>query len=270
MLNLHELEQRWLRYKIKSYLPYIAIFLSLAVILSTLSIFFQEPMIVKAKKIVPVKPKIVEQQEVPKEKILIKKVAPKSVQKVIIEEVPRKKAQHEEQITLSPSLGFMKRMQTDLQPYYRKEQSSAQTQSPRHFQKELTLPEENNIADITVDKQEQKQVNTIKHISIKRENTANDISEILQRFKKNNNPALSLFVAKKYYELGNYRLARNYALITNNINQGIDASWLIFAKSLVKLGKKDKAIQILKEYIGSSHSSSAKILLDEIRSGKFI
>ena len=79
-------------------------------------------------------------------------------------------------------------------------------------------------------------------ISIKRQNTHEDIQHVIKRFKKSNNPALSLFVAKKYYELENYNAAYNYALITNELNNDIEESWIIFTKSLVKLGKKDKAI----------------------------
>jgi len=55
----------------------------------------------------------------------------------------------------------------------------------------------------------------------------------------------------------------------NDINKEIESSWIIFAKSAVKLGKKRQAINSLNQYISKSHSSSAKILLDEIRSGKF-
>ena len=78
-----------------------------------------------------------------------------------------------------------------------------------------------------------------------------------------------ILIAKKYYELGEYHKAYNYALITNQIDRDIEASWIIFAKSLVKLKQKDMAIKTLKQYLESSHSSSAKILLDEILSGKF-
>jgi tetratricopeptide (TPR) repeat protein len=107
------------------------------------------------------------------------------------------------------------------------------------------------------------------HIIIERKETKNDINEIIKRFKKNHNPALSLFIAKKYYELGDYHKAYNYALITNQINEDIEDSWIIFAKSLVKMKKKNTAVKTLREYIRYSHSSSAEILLNEILSGKF-
>ncbi|RLA73513.1 MAG: hypothetical protein DRG78_22425, partial [Epsilonproteobacteria bacterium] len=83
------------------------------------------------------------------------------------------------------------------------------------------------------------------------------------------NPALSLFIAKKYYELGEYRKSYNYSLKTNNINNDIEASWIIFAKSLVKLDEKKMAVKILKKYISHSDSNRAQLLLNNILSGKF-
>ncbi|MDQ1244960.1 MAG: hypothetical protein QG565_1301 [Campylobacterota bacterium] len=96
-----------------------------------------------------------------------------------------------------------------------------------------------------------------------------DIAHVIKRFNVNHNPALSLFVAKKYYQLGDYEQAYNYALITNDINNNIEESWLIFSKSLVKINKKEMAIETLKKYISHSHSSQARQLLDEIQAGKF-
>ena len=106
-------------------------------------------------------------------------------------------------------------------------------------------------------------------ISINKENTFQDIQQVIKRFKINNNPALSLFVAKKYYELKQYNKSYNYALITNEINPNIEASWIIFAKSLVKLKEKKMAITTLEKYIEHSNSNNAKILLNNIKSGKF-
>ncbi|MBU4110699.1 CDC27 family protein, partial [bacterium] len=96
-----------------------------------------------------------------------------------------------------------------------------------------------------------------------------DIEEIITRFKKNNNPALSLFIAKKYYELGEYRNAYNYSLITNELNKDIEASWILFAQSLVKLNEKDKAVKVLRDYIKHTNSNRANLLLNDILSGKF-
>lgn len=106
-------------------------------------------------------------------------------------------------------------------------------------------------------------------ISIARRDAQKDIADVIKRFNTNHNPALSLFVAKQYYQIGDYEQAYNYALITNDINNNIEESWIIFAKSLVQLGKKEQAIQTLQKYLSQSNSSQARQLLDEINTGKF-
>jgi tetratricopeptide (TPR) repeat protein len=106
-------------------------------------------------------------------------------------------------------------------------------------------------------------------MTIRRNKDGDDLKDVIRRFKVNNSPALSLFIAKKYYQMGDYQKSYNYALITNQINSNIESSWIIFAKSLAKLGKKEMAISMLKQYIDNSHSSRAKILLEELKSGKF-
>ncbi|MEJ2469241.1 MAG: hypothetical protein P8Y51_09345, partial [Campylobacterales bacterium] len=104
---------------------------------------------------------------------------------------------------------------------------------------------------------------------IQRENDMKDIQDVIARFKKNKNPVLSLFVAKRYYQIGNFQQAYNYALITNELDSGIEDSWLIFAKSLYKLDQKDMAIKTLKTYVQDSSSVKAKITLDQMEKGTF-
>lgn len=108
---------------------------------------------------------------------------------------------------------------------------------------------------------------TPEKITINKENS--DIQDVIKRFNINKNPALSLFLAKRYYQLAEYENSYNYALTTNGIDSKIDESWIIFAKSLVKLNQRDKAIQTLEQYVSSSKSQNARIFLDDLKSGKF-
>lgn len=269
MLNVIELERRWLRYKVKSYIPHLSIVISLLIISLLIFTFSSnQENSVKTKKAVPVidtplaKPADIIQKpkEMPKPTVVHK---PIEVIQTITEVVPHKS----QKIKLEPSLDFMKKMNNSANPYYRSEPSinnyNAPYEKPTQTEKKtITQKKEVVYEEIRKEKTQQK-------INIKRQNTQNDIYDIIKRFKKNNNPALSLFVAKKYYELENYRQAYNYALMTNKINKEIETSWIIFAKSLVKLGKKDKATKTLKEYVKHSNSNRASILLDEIQSGKF-
>jgi len=289
MLNIVELEQRWLRYKIKSYIPHAVIVVSLIVIGSVIFLFSSEKEERKPQEqnitIVKTIPKIekkVEKKEIVKEAVVVTKKEeikeePKKVQ-TLAKPIPQKTTEEPTQVKLMPSLDFMKKMQESMQPYYR-ENESRENQSNREIkeskkslpQRETLQNQEEESAPVAAAPKPHIEKKTISHnkIEITRKNTQNDIYEIIERFKKNNNPALSLFVAKKYYELGEYKQSYNYALITNGINKNIESSWIIFAKSLVKLGEKEKAIKTLKKYIKQSHSNRAKILLDEIRSGKF-
>lgn len=96
-----------------------------------------------------------------------------------------------------------------------------------------------------------------------------ELRGVIKRFNNNKNPALSLFVAKKYYEKGNYKESYTYALETYNLNPNIEDGVLLYSQSLVKLGKSDKAISKLKLYIKKSGSIKAKTLLNEIQKGNF-
>ena len=92
--------------------------------------------------------------------------------------------------------------------------------------------------------------------------------EVAQRFRETRDTDDSLFLAKAYYNQGDYKKAAYWALQTNNVDSNIEESILIFAKAKVKLGKKHEAIRILSKYIKQSDSTEAKILLQKIKKGK--
>ncbi len=276
MLNTRDLEQRWLRYKIKFYIPHFIIFTSIIVISIIVLTFFNSDK--KNIKELPqeINQTLIEMQTDKEVTIKTPKTAlTKEVTEVIkidYKETPiiAPKIQEnklsnieDNSLKLAPSLDFMKSMQHSTLPYY-KEEPAIENEGVS-----VIIEEVQELEPVEEIQQEAVAEEEIKQIIIKRRDASSDIRDIIKRFKKNNNPALSLFVAKKYYELGEYHKAYNYALITNQIDRDIDASWIIFAKSLVKLKQKDMAIKTLKQYLESSHSSSAKILLDEIISGKF-
>lgn len=283
MLNLVELESRWLRYKIKSYMPYTIILVSLCITFIILTLIFNNndtnELQVNSKKELPLEIQAQEKKQI--EDKILEPTYEREEKKVKDEEKTKEytklkeiKQQSDTPKTLVPSMEFIKGMKNSSQPYY-EDSDDFEAQGEQEPIEEIVIQ---NRPEIQVENQtlenkfvEEKVVEKeiSKKILIKRKNTQDDIVDVIKRFKKNNNPALSLFIAKKYYELGDYRNAYNYALITNEINRDIESSWLIFSKSLVKLGKKKLAAQTLREYTKKSHSDSARILLDEIESGKF-
>ena len=264
MHNIHELEQRWKKYKIKTFIPYI-ITLVFSVILVIALIFINN-----TKKNIPTN------QNIEKAKFVIEKsIAPKpNVQTqnykedIVKNSIIEKKVSLDEKLVLSPSLDFMKKLRTDsVNSYdnnfankqkYKKNTAEVKKKKPV---KQKPVKQKTYVKKQTKDKKP--------NINISSKETQNDIQHVIKRFKKNNNPALSLFVAKKYYKLGNYKKAYNYALITNQINNDIEDSWIIFAKSLVKMKKKNLAIKTLSKYVKHSHSGNARVLLDDIKAGKF-
>jgi len=249
MLNLIDLEKRWLRYKIKSYIPHIAIATSsiLIIILTFIILNLKDNTKKQVDKIVPIK----------KEKVAKITLLPKV--KITKHKIETKQKSTIKKMELHPSFDFLKDIQSSSLPYYYDKQQAKKTSK---------IIEEKVTKEKVIVQEKPKKIKKHK-IIIQRKETRNDINTIIQRFKKNNNPALSLFVAKKYYEIGNYHQSYNYALITNQINQDIEDSWIIFAKSLAKLGKRKKAMDTLKKYVKVSDSSNAQILLEEIASGKF-
>jgi len=254
MLNLRELESRWMKYKIKSFIPHFIIVISVILIFIILQVIFNlnstsssrpfvDNIALKGKTLLPL----------PKKSEASKK---DTIQTVLA-------TTNTPSLKLEPSLNFMKNIQDTTLPYYSNEPQKKTKRVQQVRQKKVYTQ-----AKVTRKVVHQKK-SEVHKITIHRKETKDDIKNVIARFKKNNNPALSLFIAKKYYELSNYRQAYNYALITNQINSEIEDSWLIFAKSLVKLKKKEMAMRTLQKYISNTQSNNAQLLLHNIKSGKF-
>ena len=286
MLNTIDLEKRWFRYKIKSYIPHLIIFIGvLAIGVPSFIIFNPKENDDNKKKVLsaPVVKKELETKSSPDLKnVSIPSSNTRIVSNQILDTVKNVKIQNDEDIMFEPSLNFMQNMRNSPPSFYAMDSSSkVNTQNNEKEEKkkapnkivqtkekieEIVLEE--NPVNTQTNTKVQKDIQT-SVITINRKEASDDINNVIKRFKVNNNPVLSLFISKKYYELGDYPQAYNYALITNQINRDIEASWIIFTKSLVKLDKRDQAIQTLKDYIKDSNSNSARILLEEIQSGKF-
>ncbi|OIP56726.1 MAG: hypothetical protein AUK54_01585 [Helicobacteraceae bacterium CG2_30_36_10] len=292
MLNIYELETKWLKYKIKSYIPHAVITLSIiviaAIVLTKLNsnhdtsktdTIETDILIEKVKHTEVLQKEIYTAPDInitSEKNILLNDIKEKSL---IVQEMIPKNNFIKDKIVLTPSLNFMKNMQGNTPPYYvdidKEEANSQDLKSEKQIRPKVFLEESNSEVDMEEVKEEKiivvpvQAVKKEDSINITRQNTQKDISLVIKRFKKNNNPALSLFVAKKYYDIGEYRQAYNYSLITNQLNNNIESSWIIFTKSLVKLNEKEMAIKTLQQYIEYSHSNQAKMLLDEITAGKF-
>jgi len=272
MINIADLESRWIKFKIKSYIPHAVIVISLVIILVlflTLSIKDTKEDKIKLAQNSIKKVEQVKIQQKEKEKTIKEPIQEKKIEKTT------KPLKTEDKMVLSPSLNFIKDMQNNTLAYYENEDKIVKNKQKNiHYKKTIhttktQLHKKENKINTIKQKLPKQEIRNSVSINVSRETAQEDINQVIKRFKVNNNPALSLFIAKKYYELGEYNKSYNYALITNEINSNIEASWIIFTKSLVKLNEKDMAIKTLRTYYNHSNSNKAKILLDEIITGKF-
>lgn len=264
MLNVHDLERRWLKYKVKRLLPFVLI--SSLIIISFISSLIYYPF----KSTTDSTEEIAVVISKPLENVTVQKKPSDSianVKKSTLEiEVPQNTQYTKENKTLvlKPSLHFMDNIEEGIDPYL-----SDISEEPLY--NEVKESSTNNRTEINtkISVNDRRTSDTKKKLTIVVQKNENDLKDVIRRFKKNKNPALSLFIAKRYYELKQYQKSYNYALMTNEINKEIDDSWIIFSKSLVKLGQHELAVVTLKSYLKTNKSSQAEILLRKIEAGTF-
>lgn len=268
MLNIHQLERRWLKYKIKSHLPkaFFAVLAFVLLILSFVYLPFEtsekaEPAQTNEKHEVQDKPipaAVVEEKLLNEDEIQVSENT---------QTLPPKT--RETSLVLKPSLRFMDKIEEDVSSFVATEYIEPETTrespaSPSKIAVSSPVYEEEPAKSESDDFKEEKTM-----LTITKQEDESDLKDIIRRFKNNKNPALSLFIAKRYYSAQQYQKSYNYALMTNEIDQNIDESWIIFSKSLVKLGQHELAINTLKAYLKTSKSTAAEVLLKSIETGDF-
>lgn len=249
MLEIHTLERRWLKYKIKSYLPHVIALLSAVLLLVVLTYTWSDSDVAAVDTD--------KNESVQNTTAVVKKTA---------------SLEENTSIVLEPSMDFIQSFQVSQTPPVRPPVTSApatinkpQNETPP-LPKVLSMPETAPVKQLPP-----KTVSSPadKPLLLNRNDSKLDIESIERRFKETSNPSLGLFIARYHYDHGNYSEAYNFSLKTNTLNSKIEESWIIFSKSLVKLGKVDQAKKTLQLYISESHSEGARSLLDSIERGSF-
>jgi hypothetical protein len=238
VLDIRNLERRWIKYKIKSYAPHIvsAIIVTIMVVLL--------PFIWSDSK---------ENRSIPETTSLISST-PKAT--------PTAKVLNEESSTvLEPSMDFVQSFQSTNPILQTAAVVPAKIEKPS-LEIIPPVPKTLNIPESVSSK------NT-GSFALNRNESKIDIESIERRFKETSNPSLGLFIARYHYDHGNYSEAYNFSLKTNALNSKMDESWIIFVKSLIKLGKIEQAKKTLQVYISESNSESARSLLESIERGNF-
>jgi hypothetical protein len=112
-------------------------------------------------------------------------------------------------------------------------------------------------------KLESKEVKKSKRIII----TSGDVkslSFIKKKFYATNNISFSLMISERFLKHKKYKKALKWAIISNEIDDKNEDSWILFAKAKMKMGKKQDAINALNAYLKDNHSTNVKNLLDDI------
>jgi hypothetical protein len=247
VLDIRNLERRWLKYKIKSYTPHIAIIFT-GIIFIVIFLYIWDHS---------------KTPNVPLKKEIVISTTSKNI--------PNKNAKVEASSTvLEPSMDFVQTFQTSIPPTQTSTPITPKIEKPLKegipIPKTLTVPDSVPLksASSVTPISNNKVLPPLNHNESKL-----DIEDVERRFKETSNSNLGLFIARYHYDHGNYNEAYNFALKTNTLNSKIDESWIIFVKSLVKLGKIEQAKKTLQAYISESNSESARSLLDSIERGTF-
>jgi len=96
----------------------------------------------------------------------------------------------------------------------------------------------------------------------------NYIETMKEKYESSHSSRDALLLAKAFYKKSSYKEAEAWALKANKIDSKLDESWLLFAKSKAKMGKKQEAINILAKYYTKSKSAKAKALIGQIKTGR--
>ncbi|WP_333804120.1 hypothetical protein [Sulfurospirillum sp.] len=99
----------------------------------------------------------------------------------------------------------------------------------------------------------------------------NSIKYLKERFDKSHNIIFALMLADEYYIAKNYQESNKWAIIANTIDADNEKSWILFAKSKVKLGRKEDAISALEAYLKNNKANKVvQSVLNRILSGENI
>jgi len=107
------------------------------------------------------------------------------------------------------------------------------------------------------------------HINKKSNDELETLEVVEKRYNQENNYEDALYLAQGYYKQEAYKKAQKWALISNNLNNSSEESWIIFAKSKARLGDYRAGEKILEAYLKENSSTKVEKLLKMMESGNF-
>ena len=148
----------------------------------------------------------------------------------------------------------------------KQEEIEAKEPKPDEKQKEKNEPKTVVLETVA----EQKKVDE-KHTPPKQQKIDIELKEtktldvLEERYSKHQSADTAAMIASEHYKNGDYQKAYKWAISANNLDAKNEKSWIVFAESANKLGKKEEAVSALENYIRSSQSDTAKNALSKIK-----
>ncbi len=242
--EIKELEKEWLKYKIKKHSKKAIASVSLLTLTVWGYYFYQnENPLNRANAFVP------------SEKTASKS-AEKEVKKVERVEKEQKKtvAQIDKKAVLSLDTKFLENIEKRLEKEQKSEKKIVKEKKENSF-----IENGKNFSLIAKEREKKK----IKIVSKK----INTLTFLKKKFEATKDIKYALMVASRYYEKKEYANALKWAIKANEIDSSNEESWIIFAKSKLKLGRKKEAIDALKLYLKNRNSQNVLNVLQQIKKG---
>ena len=149
-----------------------------------------------------------------------------------------------------------------------KKQRSSQGWLKLNIPDEEPLTEQNGINGISVPQDEVIDMGAKparKRVNIQISSALNEEVMLKDQFLKTDNPTIALELAKLNFKKNNFKEAIKWSLAANDIDNSLEESWIIFAKSKYKLKQKDDAIKALNEYNKNLNKASINTLISKMR-----
>jgi len=295
MFDLDELYKKYLFYKLKRYLPF---FISFSVVVTLVYIYIVLPSTVEVprqkevQQIVNPKPKkekhkVINIKEVKSQVEVSKVVEPKqthykfftiSVRKnkeASLKRVQQKYFKLGLECKIEDQNNFLNLVCGETNSY--KEYEKIKTLLDKHHikyylvtKKEIPIVDQQNLKKtvaVTTQKVQEKkksakiESNVSKALISNISHTDVDLAILKKKFLEHESYEMAIRIAKEYYAQQNYKQSLVWAKKANGLNRKKSQSWILYARSLYELGKKDKAIKILKLYKNFASSSEVDRIL---------
>jgi len=85
-----------------------------------------------------------------------------------------------------------------------------------------------------------------------------------QEFNSSPSYENAIKIAEAYFDIGSYEDSRDWALVANEKSANAPGGWILFAKSLYKMGKKGEAVAVLESYLKRNDSAEVKAALKSL------